>query len=87
MACASELSTIPPCTGKTGENMDFEKLQAIIAETLNIDESKITLQSSFEDDLGADSLDLLNVVMAIEEQFSISISDGQLVGIKTVEDG
>ena len=66
--------------------MDFEKLQEIIADALNLSADKISLSSSFEDDLGADSLDLLNVVMAVEEQFGISISDDQLTDIRTVED-
>lgn len=66
--------------------MDFEKLQAIIADKLNLAADKIKLESRFEEDLSADSLDLLNVVMEVEEEFGISISDEKLMEIKTVED-
>ena len=66
--------------------MEFEKLQAIIADKLNISPDKIKLESRFEEDLSADSLDLLNVVMDVEEEFGISISDEKLMDIKTVED-
>ena len=66
--------------------MDFEKLQQIIADALNISADKIKPESSFADDLSADSLDLLNVVMGVEDEFGISISDDKLVGIVTVQD-
>lgn len=66
--------------------MDFEKLKEIISSQLGISEDKIKLDAAFEDDLGADSLDLLNVVMAVEDEFGISISDESLVNIRTVED-
>ena len=66
--------------------MDFEKLKEIISSELGISADKINLDSAFEDDLGADSLDLLNVVMAVEGEFGISISDESLVNIRTVED-
>ncbi len=66
--------------------MDFEKLKEIIASQLNVNIDKITPDALFEDDLGADSLDLLNVVMAVEDEFGISISDESLVNIRTVED-
>ena len=66
--------------------MEFERLQAIIADKLNISADRIKLESRFEEDLSADSLDLLNVVMEVEEEFGISISDEELMDIKTVED-
>ena len=66
--------------------MEFEKLQAIIADKLNISADRVKLESRFEEDLSADSLDLLNVVMEVEEEFGISISDEKLMEIKTVED-
>ena len=66
--------------------MEFERLQQIISDKLNITLDKITLESRFEEDLSADSLDLLNVVMEVEEEFGISIADEQLMGISTVED-
>ena len=49
----------------------FEKIQKIIAEQLSLDESEITLDSNFSDDLGADSLDLFELVMNLEEEYSI----------------
>ena len=66
--------------------MEFEKLQEIIAEALNMDPSEITMDTKFIDDLGADSLDLFQIILAIEDQFEISISDAQAEGIVTVGD-
>lgn len=53
--------------------MEFEKLQSIIGEVLNIEPEEITLDSTFVDDLGADSLDLFQIIMGIEEEFDIEI--------------
>ena len=53
--------------------MEFEKLQAIIAEVLNIEPEEVTMQSTFVDDLGADSLDIFQIIMGIEEEFDIEI--------------
>ena len=53
--------------------MEFEKLQQIIAEVLNMEADEITMNSTFVDDLGADSLDVLQIVMCIEEEFDIEI--------------
>ena len=58
----------------------------IIAEHLGLDESKIQLSSNFIDDLGADSLDLVELVMAMEEEFGVEISDNDAENIVTVED-
>ena len=66
--------------------MDFEKLQGIIAEVLNIDPEEITPSSAFTDDLGADSLDVFQILMAIEEEFEIEIPQDETEGIVTVED-
>jgi len=66
--------------------MEFEKLQEIIAEALNMDPAEITMDTKFIDDLGADSLDLFQIILAIEDQFEISISDAQAEGIVTVGD-
>jgi acyl carrier protein len=54
--------------------MEFEKLQKIIAEVLNIDTDKITMESTFVDDLGADSLDVFQIIMGIEDTFDIHIT-------------
>ena len=66
--------------------MEFEKLQQIIAEVLNIDPEEITMNTTFVDDLGADSLDVFQIVMGIEEEFDIEIPDEVLAGFVTVED-
>lgn len=66
--------------------MEFEKLQQIIAEVLNIETEKITEDTKFVDDLGADSLDVFQIILSIEEEFEISISDSQAENIVTVGD-
>ena len=66
--------------------MEFEKLQSIIAAILDIDPEKITMETSFIDDLGADSLDLSEVIMEVENQFEIAIPDSAFETIKTVGD-
>ena len=53
--------------------MEFEKLQNIIAEVLNVEADEITLDTTFVDDLGADSLDIFQIIMGIEEEFDIEI--------------
>lgn len=64
----------------------LEKLTQILVEQLGVDESEVTLESSFIDDLGADSLDVFQIVMAIEEQFDVEIDDQDAENIKTVGD-
>lgn len=64
----------------------FEKLQEVIAEKLNVGIEEIEMCSSFREDLGADSLDLFEVVMGIEEAFDITIDNNDLDKIQTVED-
>ena len=66
--------------------MEFEKLQNIIAEVLNIDAEEITMESTFIDDLGADSLDVYQIIMGIEEEFDIEIGDDAAESISTVAD-
>ena len=51
--------------------MEFEKLKKIIAEVLNVDPDEITMETTFQDDLGADSLDVYQIIMGIEEEFDI----------------
>ena len=55
--------------------MEFEKLKKIIAEVLNVDEEEITMDTTFVDDLGADSLDIFQIIMGIEEEFDIEIAN------------
>ena len=64
----------------------FEKIQKLIAEKLDIDESKVTLDSSFRGDLGADSLDTYELVYAIEEEMGVSIPDEKANEFETVRD-
>lgn len=63
-----------------------EKLRILIVENLGVDETEVTLNASFEDDLGADSLDRVELIMAIEEDFDIQVADEDAEGIKTVKD-
>lgn len=64
----------------------LEKVKAVIAEKLNVDESEITESTSFKDDLDADSLDLFEMVMALEEEFDIEIPSEDLEKLATVGD-
>ena len=64
----------------------FEEVKKIIAEELNIDEAKITMESKLIDDLGADSLDAVSLIMAVEEKYNIQISDEVAQKIQTVGD-
>ena len=63
-----------------------EKVKAIIREQLSVSEEDVIPQASFVDDLGADSLDLVEMIMAMEEAFNISIADEDAEKIKTVQD-
>lgn len=64
--------------------MEFEKLKNIIAEVLSIDAEEITLESTFTDDLGADSLDIAQILISIEDEFDIDIPDDVMERITTV---
>ena len=64
----------------------FEKLQEIIADQLEVDASEIDYESNIIDDLGADSLDIVDLVMSVEDEFGIEVPDEALEYIKTVED-
>lgn len=66
--------------------MEFQKLQRIIADVLNISEDKITKESAFVDDLKADSLDVFQIITEIEDQFCIQIPDDAIENIVTVGD-
>jgi acyl carrier protein len=63
-----------------------EKIKQIIVEQLGVDEAEVTASASFQDDLGADSLDIVELVMAFEEAFEIEIPDEDAEKIKTVKD-
>jgi len=64
----------------------FEKMKKLVAEKLEVDESKITMEASFRQDLGADSLDTYELVYAIEEQMGITIPDEKATEFETVKD-
>ena len=64
----------------------FAKVKEVVVDQLNVDAADITNESAFVDDLGADSLDIVELVMALEEQFGISIPDEEAETIKTVGD-
>ncbi len=64
----------------------MDKVKAVIVDQLNVDEDDVIEDASFIDDLGADSLDIVELVMALEEEFGISIPDEEAENIKTVGD-
>lgn len=66
--------------------MEFEKLKKVIAEVLNVDPEEITMETTFMDDLGADSLDVFQIIMGIEEEFDIEIPADKAEKITTVEE-
>ncbi|EGC03893.1 MAG: acyl carrier protein [Ruminococcus sp.] len=67
-------------------NMVFDKIREIIVEQLDVDEDKVTTDASITEDLGADSLDVVDLVMSIEESFDLEIPDEEVENIKTVGD-
>ena len=66
--------------------MELEKLQKIIAEVLNVDAQEVTMDTTFVEDLGADSLDVFQIIMGIEEEFDIEIPDSDAEKVVTVGD-
>ena len=66
--------------------MEFEKLKKIIAEVLNVDEEEISMETTFVDDVGADSLDVFQIIMGLEEEFDIEIPNEEAEKIVTVGD-
>ncbi len=66
--------------------MEFEKLKEIIAEVLSVDQDEVTMETTFTDDLGADSLDIFQIIMGIEQEFELTIDTDEVEGIKTVGD-
>ena len=66
--------------------MVFDKVKAILVDQLDVDENKVTMEASITDDLGADSLDIADIVMSIEEEFNVEVPDEQLQNIKVVGD-
>ena len=66
--------------------MVFEKVRDILVDQLYVEEEKVTMDASITDDLGADSLDVVDLVMSLEEEFDVEIPDNQVENIKTVGD-
>nr|WP_317379731.1 acyl carrier protein [uncultured Faecalimonas sp.] len=66
--------------------MEFEKLQEIIVDVLNVNPDEVTMDTTFVDDLGADSLDIFQIIMGIEEAFDIEIANEDAESIVTVGD-
>ena len=64
----------------------FERIQAIIADKLSIDEGSVTMEASFIDDLNADSLDIVELIMALEDEFGIEIPDEEAENFKSISD-
>lgn len=66
--------------------MVFDKVKEILVDQLDLDPEKITMESSFIDDLGADSLDLVDLVMSLEDEFGVEVPDDAIETMKTVGD-
>lgn len=66
--------------------MVFEKIQALLADHLNLDEDEIKMESNIIDDLKADSLDIVEMVMELEDEFGVSVPDDKVQTLKTVGD-
>ena len=64
--------------------MVFEKVKAILAEQFDVEEDSITPETNIQDDLGADSLDVVDLIMSLEDEFEFEVQDHQLENIKTV---
>ena len=68
------------------DNEIFERVKKVIVDHLSVNESKVTIDSNFIDDLGADSLDTVELVMSFEEEFGVEIPDEHAEKIRTVKD-
>ena len=64
----------------------FDKLKELVVDQLGVEEDEGTMEASMQDDLGADSLDLVDLVMSVEEEFGVKVADEDLENIKTVGD-
>lgn len=64
----------------------FDKLKELVVDQLGVEEDEVTMEASMQDNLGADSLDLVDLVMSVEEEFGVKVADEDLENIKTVGD-
>ena len=64
----------------------FDKLKELVVDQLGVEEDEVTMEASMQDDLGADSLDLVDLVMSVEDEFGVKVADEDLENIKTVGD-
>ena len=64
----------------------FDKLKELVVDQLGVEEDEVTMEASMQDDLGADSLDLVDLVMSVEAEFGVKVADEDLENIKTVGD-
>ena len=64
----------------------FDKLKELVVDQLGVEEDEVTMEASMQDDLGADSLDLVDLVMSVEEEFGVKVADEDLENIMTVGD-
>ena len=64
----------------------FGKLKELVVDQLGVEEDEVTMEATMQDDLGADSLDLVDLVMSVEEEFGVKVADEDLENIKTVGD-
>lgn len=71
---------------ETSDNSVFERVRTVIIEVLNVEESQISLDSNIRNDLGADSIDLMTLIVALEEEFNGQISDEEVANLATVAD-
>lgn len=86
-AYSKERKTCRYAQAKGAVSYDFEKVCALIAEQFNVDADSITMDTSFEDDLNADSVDLVDLTMALEEEFDIGeLTEEDTASVKTVGD-
>ena len=64
----------------------FDKLKELVVDQLGVEEDEVTMEASMQDDLGADSLDLVDLVMSVEEELGVKVADEDMENIKTVGD-
>ena len=62
----------------------FDKLKELVVDQLGVEEDEVTMEATMQDDLGADSLDLVDLVMSVEEEFGVKVADEDLENIKTL---